>query len=319
MGYVYFTDEQKERANAVDLVDFLHRQGEKLLTSGRDKRLASDHSITIRGNRWYDHACEKGGCSIDFVKMFYDKSFPAAVTMLLGGEQGQAYRPGKVQKPEPPKPFVLPEAHSDMRRVYGYLTRTRCIDRSVISVFARTGMIYEDAKYHNAVFVGFDKDGVARHAHKRNTYTQGEGFKGNVEGCDPKHSFHHIGNDDIIYVFEAPIDLLSFICFYRKDWQKHSYVALCGVSEQALVQQLSDYPQLRRIGLCLDNDSTGIKARERITKILLERGYQAVFPLFPKKKDWNEDLQERNGQCLTQPLQSLKLQQEAVPSAMQMT
>ena len=38
MGYVYFTDEQKERANSVDLVDFLHRQGEKLLPSGRDKR-----------------------------------------------------------------------------------------------------------------------------------------------------------------------------------------------------------------------------------------------------------------------------------------
>ena len=174
MGYVYFTDEQKERANSVDLVDFLHRQGEKLLPSGRDKRLASDHSITIRGNRWYDHACEKGGCSIDFVRMFYDKSFPDAVTMLLNGEQGQAYRSGKVQEQEPPKPFALPEAHSNMRRVYGYLTRTRCIDQSVVSFFARAQMIYEDAKYHNAVFVGFDKDGVARHAHKRSTYTQGE-------------------------------------------------------------------------------------------------------------------------------------------------
>ena len=36
-GYIYFTDEQKERANSVDLVDFLQRQGEKLLPSGRDK------------------------------------------------------------------------------------------------------------------------------------------------------------------------------------------------------------------------------------------------------------------------------------------
>lgn len=318
MGYVYFTDEQKERANSVDLADFLHRQGERLLPSGRDKRLASDRSITIRGNRWYDHACEKGGCSIDFVKMYYGKSFPDAVTMLLDGEQGQAYRQGRVQETEPPKPFVLPEAHSDMRRVYGYLTRTRCVDRSVISVFARAGMIYEDAKYHNAVFVGFDKDGIARHAHKRSTYTQGGGFKGNVEGCDPRHSFHHTGQDDTIYVFEAPIDMLSFICLYRKDWQKHSYVALCGVSEKALLQQLSDYPQLQRIGLCLDHDSAGVKARERIEKILSERGYQKVFPLFPRLKDWNEDLQERNGHGLIQPRQPLKPQQETIPSAMQM-
>ena len=49
--FVYFTEEQKQRANAVDLEDFLSRQGEKLLRSGREKRLASDHSITVRGNR----------------------------------------------------------------------------------------------------------------------------------------------------------------------------------------------------------------------------------------------------------------------------
>lgn len=47
--FVYFTEEQKQRANAVDLEDFLSRQGEKLLRSGREKRLASDHSITVRG------------------------------------------------------------------------------------------------------------------------------------------------------------------------------------------------------------------------------------------------------------------------------
>ena len=93
--FVYFTEEQKQRANAVDLEDFLSRQGEKLLRSGREKRLASDHSITVRGNRWYDHATEKGGCAIDFVRMFYNQSFPDAVTMLLSGEQGVHTKKGK--------------------------------------------------------------------------------------------------------------------------------------------------------------------------------------------------------------------------------
>ena len=89
-GFVYFTDEQKQRANEVDLEDFLSRQGEKLLRSGGEKRLASDHSITVRGNRWYDHAAGTGGCAIDFVQMHYNSTFPEAVTLLLGGEQGQA-------------------------------------------------------------------------------------------------------------------------------------------------------------------------------------------------------------------------------------
>lgn len=295
-GYVYFTDEQKQRANAVDLEDFLIRQGEKLLRSGREKRLASDHSITVRGNEWYDHASEKGGLAIDFVQMFYGRSFPDAVTMLLNGEQGQEYRPSEQRRPEPPKAFALPEANKDMRRVFAYLTKTRCLNRDVVSAFARAKLIYEDAQYHNAVFVGVDADGIARHAHKRGTYTKGEPFKGNVDGCDPRYSFHFTGQSDTVYVFEAPIDLLSFISLYQKEWQRHSYVALCGVAEHALLQLLSDNPQIKKIGLCLDNDKAGLKARERITKILSERGYGNVFSLFSRQKDWNEDLQAQRGQ-----------------------
>lgn len=313
MGYVYFTDEQKQRANAVDLEDFLYRQGEKLLRSGREKRLASDHSITVRGNQWYDHASEKGGCAIDFVQMFYGRSFSDAVTMLLGGEQGQAYRPSEPCKPKPPKPFALPEAHSDMRRVFAYLTKTRCINREVVSFFAKAKMLYEDRQYHNAVFVGFDKDGIPRHAHKRGTYTQGEPFKGNVDGCDPRYSLHHTGQSNTVYVFEAPIDLLSFLSQYPQDWQRHSYVALCGVSEHALLQLLTENPQVQKIGLCLDNDKAGVKARERLTTILSERGYSNVFSLFSQQKDWNEDLQ-----TLRQP-QTAQPSVGTVRPAMQMT
>ena len=211
--------------------------------------------------------------------------------MLLNGEQGQEYRQREQQEPELPKAFVLPEANHDMRRVYAYLTKTRCLDREVVSVFAKAKMLYEDAKYHNAVFVGFDKDGIARHAHKRGTYTQGEPFKGNVDGCDPWYSFHHTGKSDTVYVFEAPIDMLSFISMYPNGWQQHSYVSLCGVAEHALLQLLADNPQVQKIGLCLDNDKAGIKARERITNILSERGYGNVFSLFSHQKDWNEDLQ----------------------------
>ena len=52
--YIHFTDEQKQRAASVDLEEFLRCRGEKLLTSGREKRLARDPSVTIRGNEWYD-------------------------------------------------------------------------------------------------------------------------------------------------------------------------------------------------------------------------------------------------------------------------
>ena len=68
-SYIHFTDEQKERANSIDFEYFLQSNGEQPIRSGRDKRLKSYNSITVRGNTWYDHAKEKGGYAIDFVKM----------------------------------------------------------------------------------------------------------------------------------------------------------------------------------------------------------------------------------------------------------
>lgn len=295
-GFVYFTDEQKQRANEVDLEDFLSRQGEKLLRSGREKRLASDHSITVRGNRWYDHAAGTGGCAIDFVQMHYNSTFPEAVTLLLGGEQGQAYRASGPEQEKEQKPFALPEANQDMRRVYAYLTKTRCLDREVVSAFAREKLIYEDAKYHNAVFVGYDADGTARHAHKRGSYTKGEAFKGNVDGSDPRYSFRYLGKGSTAYVFEAPIDMLSFITLYRKGWRENSYVALNGISGHAMLQMLEDNPKIDTVILCLDHDPAGIENSYRLADIIKERRTNVrVRMLQPANKDWNEDLKAENG------------------------
>ena len=292
-GYIYFTDEQKERANSVDLVDFLQWQGEKLLPSGRDKRLARDHSITVQGNRWYDHASEEGSYAIDLVKRLYNLSFPEAVSLLLGGEQGVEYRQhSKSSEPEQRKPFVLPTVHTDMRRVFAYLLKQRCISREVLSEFAREKLLFEDAEYHNAVFVGFDGNGVARHAHKKST-TTGNSFRINVEGSNPSYSFHYISknpNPHNLFVFEAPIDLLSYISLHPQNWKNASYVALNGVSAQSILKLLEMYLQLQRVTLCLDNDEVGRKAASRIHKTLKEQGFEAVMYDISAHKDWNEDL-----------------------------
>ena len=63
MAYIKFTDDQKQRAASVDLEAFLLSQGEKLLPSGREKRLAGNHSVTVRGNEWFDHATKEGTIS----------------------------------------------------------------------------------------------------------------------------------------------------------------------------------------------------------------------------------------------------------------
>ena len=140
------------------------------------------------------------------------------------------------------------------------------------------------------MFVGFDEHGVPRHGHKRGLYTQGQSYRGNLEGSDPRYSFHLAGTGDRLYVFEAPIDLLSFISLYPKDWRENSYVALCGTAEHAMLWMLEQNPQLQKIALCLDSDDAGRKAVDRLTGILAERGYTQAVPLLPERKDWNDML-----------------------------
>jgi hypothetical protein len=302
MAYIHFTDEQKQRAASVNLEEFLRLQGERLITSGHEKRLDSDHSVTVRGNRWYDHATQEGGGPVSFARRRYNLSYPEAVTMLLNGESSAMLVQTELAQREN-KRFELPNKHSDMRRVYAYLMNRRFIAREIIAEFARNGLLYESSErlrdgskeFHNAVFVGFDEDGEARHAHKHGLYSEGKAYKGNVLSSTPAYSFHYNGNSERLFVFEAPIDLLSFVTLYQRDWKQYSYVALCGVSEHAMLKQLELNPRLRNVTLCLDDDTAGIEATARLSGILRKQGYGDISVLQPRYKDWNEDLKAQNG------------------------
>ena len=286
--FIYFTDEQKRMANEVDLEELLRQHGEKLIPSGRDKRLSSDHSITVRGNEWFDHATGEGGLAIDFVKKYFRVSFPEAMQMLLGGSCGATFKKAEPRE-DAPKEFVLPPNNDNMRRVYAYLIQRRKINRDVLTFFAKEGTLYEDAEYHNAVFAGKDEHGVILHAHKRSVNSSGKSFRQNAEGSNPAYSFHHIGSSDCLYVFEAPIDMLSYISLHKDGWKQHSYAAGCGVSDRVLFQMLIDNPNLEKIYLCLDSDDAGQKAAKRISDRMRFSGLKTEI-LIPIHKDWNEDL-----------------------------
>lgn len=287
--YTHFTEEQKWQAVSADLEAFLRSCGERLLPSGRDKRLVSDHSITIRGSEWYDHADERGGNAISFVQRYYNVGYAEAVTMLLDSRCDRdcltANKSSIAQKR-----FVLPKANEDMRRVSAYLGKTRGVDNNVLSYFAKARLIYEDAIHHNAVFVGIDENGIPRHAHMRSTNSVGKAFRINVEGSDPRHSFNYTGNNGRLYVFESPIDLFSYISIYPADWQTHSYVACCGVSIKPVLEQLRRN-DISCVYLCLDNDEAGQNAARRMGTQLVEMGLKVEI-LTPRFKDWNDDLLE---------------------------
>ena len=157
-----------------------------------------------------------------------------------------------------------------MSRVYAYLIRHRKIAKDVLDAFVRKGMIYESADYHNAVFVGFDTNGVPRHAHKRGSGSEST-YKGNADNSTPEYSFHWHGQSERLHLFEAPIDLLSYISMNKDGWWRHSYAACCGVADHVLWQMMKDNPNIKYVYLCLDNDEPGQQVAERIIGKLVEK------------------------------------------------
>lgn len=302
MPYIPFTDEQKVLANSVDLEQFLRMRGEKLERVGREHKLiyydssGKHDSITLRGSTWFDHKNQVGGGAIKFMQEFYDMDFQTAVQELLGQTiTPLSHSPPKAIAKEEKKEFRLPEANANMHRVYAYLIKQRFIDPNIISHFAKQHTLYEDKEHHNAVFVGVDENGVPRQAHKRSTNSFGNAFRITCEGSDTRYSFSHFGKSEKLFVFEAPIDMMSFLTLYPQEWQKHSCIAMNGVYENAVLTALKNHSNLSEIVLCVDNDEGGIEAVDRLRDILADNGYSDVKRLAPEYKDWNEVLKAKNG------------------------
>lgn len=298
---MYYTQEQIDHANQADLVSFLQSQGEQLTRAGNEYRWKRHDSLTVRGNKWYRHSQSKGGGPVDFLMEFFGKSFTEAVE-LLTGEKGAAPPP---DSPAPLSDFRLPPRSTDNRIARNYLTAARRIDEDVTGFFFSTGDIYEEAAHHNAVFVGRDEDGVPRYAHSKGTAGN---FRLDVKGSDKAFNFCYRGEGERLFVFEAPIDLLSFLCLFKKDWQRQSYLALGGVGEKALLRFLSDRPNIKTVYLCLDSDEAGNDACSRLAELVPEG--LTVHRLVPLFKDWNEVLQHRaeitDGKYLREAIYGLK-------------
>ena len=279
-----YTQAQIDKANAVDLEKFLRAQGETLVRSGKEYRWKAHDSLTVCGNKWFRHSQSKGGLPVDFVMEFYGKSFPEAVQMLTG-------EPGEVQPEADPAPspaFRLPLRNVTNANILNYLTQERKLSPSLVNFFIAAGDIYEDSSHHNVVFVGRDADGHPRYASSRGIQ---EKFRQDAAGAEKAFGFAHRGTDKQLLVFEAPIDLLSFIELFPKNWQQHNYLSLGGVSGKALRQLLSERPDVERVFLCLNADKAGEDACKRLAALLPDT--MSATRIQPCMKDWNDVLVHR--------------------------
>ena len=296
-----FTDQEMTVVTNTDICSLAETFGYTVEHRKKWSFLKEARHVVIKENtRFYDNYKKEWGDAITFVQDHQNLSFPEAVEYLLE-YNGQAREKPIQQQPssahkeqKAPVEFALPEANDDCKRIFSYL-RKRGIAYQVIKNFVDAGLLYEDKKHHNCVFVGKDAADKPVFAYKRGTYEKdGFSFKGDVEGSNKDYAFRLPCNPVLGMVrgYESPIDLMSDMTIRR--FITSNSIALCCLHEGALDTYLKENPHIKTIDFCLDNDKWGREAAERMKEKYSGQGYEVHDYVPPKGKDWNEYLQLKN-------------------------
>ena len=298
---MWVTKEQIASAKQIDLLSYLMQcEPNNLKKVCRGTYCTLEHdSLKISNGKWHWMSRHIGGKSaLDYLVKVKGISFTEAVNLLVALSVPVALNCTAKQK-TPKRKFEIPLLYADIERVKTYLMN-RGINEKLIDYLWKQGVLYEDAtKYHNCVFIGRDGNGKARYGAVRGISSD---FKGDVFGSDKRYSFKISVNDnaDTVHLFEAAIDLLSYVTLQMKRqtrWQKDDYLSLAGVyvteNKQdiplALKAYLESHPNVKTLCLHLDNDEVGRKATEQITNSLKNR--YTVIDQPPKSgKDYNDYL-----------------------------
>lgn len=294
----FVDDSQIEYARSVDLLTYLNTFEPWELTEPKngEHSMVSHDSLKISNDKWYQHSSGIGSNNaLDFLVKVRRMPFVDAVKTICGNQAVIEQAPSpKPEKKKPNKPFRPPPKAETNREAIAYL-QSRGIGNSVIKSCIQEGIIYQNKKYNNLVFLGTDPTGVPRYTGVRSISGS---FRGDGTGSDKRYSFKIQSRNpqcERLYVFESPIDALSYATLAHQANPRTSrnatYLSLGGTSSLALDQYLQDYPQTKEIVLCLDNDEPGRNATVRISNELKDNDYLVFSQPSPEMKDYNEYLQ----------------------------
>lgn len=309
----YVTPEQIERAKQMDLLTYLqsyepqelvHFSGNVYTTQGHD-------SLKISNGKWCWWSRSIGGRSaLDYLVKVRGLSLPDAVIQIDGQMTIAPPPKSKNKELSEQKKLLLPERNENNDRVIAYLVG-RGIDGEIIDYCIQTKRLYESRFYHNAVFIGFDRQDISRYASLRGTSRRR--FMGEANGSDKHFSFSIPARKSSrkLHLFESAIDLMSYCTLELlagRDWRKDSCLSLAGIYKPkqdigestppvALMQYLKDFLQISEIALHLDNDLAGRLASKTIQTIVPPHYTVSDEP--PERgKDYNDYLKDILGKRL---------------------
>ncbi len=304
----YIEEKEIIAARQVDLLSYLKSNAPcELVQLGRDVYCTREHdSLKISNGKWYWFSRGIGGCSaLDYLVHVKNYSFPQAVKVVLqeGTECMEVSNAGFEKRV---RTLLLPEKSDSYKEITRYLC-SRGIHTAILDYCYKNDLIYEGIPYHNAVFVGYDEDRVARYAAIRATHGR---YKGEASGSDKQYAFNIPAEKEsaVLHIFESAIDLLSFATIeYMEggEWRENHLLSLAGVFRTkreeilpvAMQRFFRNHPEIQTVCLHLDNDPTGRRAAETIAAALEDK-YKVIDILPEHGKDMNDELRFRFGSLI---------------------
>ncbi len=340
--YVHYSDDEIQSAKSISMIDFLGREyGYTFERVGGYYRGKEHDSLMIsRDERswWWNSQNLQGRNVFDWLLQVENYKYNDVLEKLIGSPDMPVYENQKAlsYSSAPKSNEILIQKEIDVPKkadgkpgkAFAYLLKTRCIDPDIVSQLFHEKLIYQDV-HGNVVFVGKDENDEIKFCERKitNTFLADKRDKNgkkvftpmNVSGSDKRYSFN-VSYDNkafpaaegVLYVFEAPVDLLSHATFRMLNekkraekfgdkpnlnaWRNVNRLSLSGVSVTALDSYLERNPQINMIVFCLDNDHAGIDAATKYEKLYTERGYECKKLRPERGKDWNEYLQIRTAE-----------------------
>lgn len=298
----YISKEDLEQARRIDLLTYLKTcEPNELVSMGHEKyKLKSHDSLKLSNGKWFWWSHNIGGSTaLDYLIRVKGIALPQAV-LLLSKECGffscRELLPNHAEKRGfEERKLYLPPKHTDNERVKKYLLG-RGIAGEIIEYCIAEKLLYEESRYHNAVFIGYDGENP-KYAAIRGTNTKRR-FLAEAGGSNKAFCFCLCKGKDKLNVFESAIDAMSYASMVLEggeDWTQQTYLSLGGVHKNnqnrlpiALEKYLSGHGEPQEIILRLDRDEVGRNATKDILSMLKSPNAKAVF--CEKGKDYNEFL-----------------------------
>ena len=300
----YIPKDVIEKARKIDLLTYFKRYNPNELVKvceGTYKGKTHD-SLIISNGLWYRFSTNDGGKSaIDYLIKVEGLSLQEAVKRVLK-EEITDYKYEPIQEKKESKEVVAPKKSNTNKDAIEYLIN-RGIDEEIINYCIEKGLIYQEDKTKNVVFVGYDNEHKIRYAGCRSTNKKR--ILRDAKGSSKVFSFRLLSDtkNDSIHIFESAIDLLSYATLLKikgYNWRIQNLIALAGVYQPskkienskvpiAVENYLINNPNIEHIVIHFDNDIAGRNATKALI-IALNNRYNIYDIPAPYGKDINDYL-----------------------------